>query len=95
MKKPFCTFLLLFCVIAFARATMTSSEITTFPTEAKLTGDKVFVRSEPSTQSQRLTNLAINSVVTVLVPGEAHDTPREAVEPQIPLHLRIQLRPRI
>ena len=66
MKKPFCTFLLLFCVIAFARAAMASSEITTFPTEAKLTGDKVFVRSEPSTQSQRLTNLAINSVVTVL-----------------------------
>ncbi|WP_299080717.1 SH3 domain-containing protein [uncultured Fretibacterium sp.] len=66
MKKPFCTFLLLFCVIAFARVAMASSEITTFPTEAKLTGDKVFVRSGPSTQSQRLTNLAINSVVTVL-----------------------------
>jgi len=66
MKKPICTFLFLFCIIAFARAAMASSEITTFPTEAKLTGDKVFVRSEPSTQSQRLTNLAINSVVTVL-----------------------------
>ena len=66
MKKTFCTFLFLFCVIAFARAAMASSEITTFPTEAKLTGDKVSVRSEPGTQSQRLTNLAINSVVTVL-----------------------------
>lgn len=66
MKKTFCTFLFLFCIIAFARAAMASSEITTFPTEAKLTGDKVSVRSEPSTQSQRLTNLAINSVVTVL-----------------------------
>lgn len=66
MKKTFCTFLFLFCVIAFAKAAMASSEITTFPTEVKLTEDKVFVRSEPSTQSQRLTNLAINSVVTVL-----------------------------
>ena len=66
MKKPICTFLFLFCIIAFARAAMASSEITTFPTEAKLTEDKVFVRSGPSTQSQRLTNLAINSVVTVL-----------------------------
>jgi len=66
MKKTFYAFLFLFCVIAFAKAAMASSEITTFPTEAKLTGDKVFVRSDPSTQGRRLANLSINSVVTVL-----------------------------